>query len=282
MQPRIFRGFFRGGCPWPRSDKSDRLAAVDGDTVTCSIALKGKKTVATDTKMTMIKKERSTMELAAKQEKKTTAGQTTALSVPRTGRGLLTTKNMVLIAMFGALSGVLMYIQMPVPFAPPFYKLDFCDVPVLIGSFTMGPVAGILIAAVKILISLVLRGTQTAGVGEFSNWVQACSLSVPAALFYQHRKTRDSAFIGMAAGVVVMVAVACLTNAYIMLPAYAKAFHMPIDALVAMGTAVNPRIDSLMAFVLLAVAPFNLLKGALVAVLTALIYKRVSVIIKSV
>ena len=154
--------------------------------------------------------------------------------------------------------------------------------PVLIGSFTMGPVAGILIAAVKILISLVLRGTQTAGVGEFSNWVQACSLSVPAALFYQHRKTRDSAFIGMAAGVVVMVAVACLTNTYIMLPAYAKAFHMPIDALVAMGTAVNPRIDSLMAFVLLAVAPFNLLKGALVAVLTALIYKRVSVIIKSV
>lgn len=219
------------------------------------------------------------MELAAKQ-KKTLGDSQTALAAAGREQRLLTTKNMVLIAMFGALSGVLMYIQMPVPFAPPFYKLDLCDVPVLIGSFTMGPLAGVLIAAVKILISLVLRGTQTAGVGEFSNWVQACSLSVPAALLYAHKKTKHSAFAGMAIGVAVMVAVACLTNTYIMLPAYAKAFHMPIDALVAMGTAVNPRIDTLMAFVLLAVAPFNLLKGTVVALVTALIYKRVSVIIK--
>ncbi len=204
------------------------------------------------------------MELAAKQEHK-----------------LMTTKNIVLMAMFGALSGLLMYIQMPVPFAPPFYKLDFCDVPVLIGSFAMGPVAGGVIAALKILISLVLRGTQTAGVGEFSNWVQACSLSIPAALIYQRSKSRKSAIFGMAAGILTMVIIACVTNTYIMLPAYAKAFHMPIDNLVAMGTAVNPHINSLMAFVLLAVAPFNLLKGVLVGLVTTLIYKRVSIIIKA-
>lgn len=204
------------------------------------------------------------MELTAKQERK-----------------LMTTKNMVLMAMFGALSGLLMYIQMPVPFAPSFYKLDFCDVPVLIGSFAMGPVAGAVIAALKILISLVLRGTQTAGVGEFSNWVQACSLSIPAALIYQRNKSRKSAMLGIAAGIITMVIIACVTNTYIMLPAYAKAFHMPIDNLIAMGTAVNPHINNLMAFVLLAVAPFNLLKGVLVGLITTLIYKRVSIIIKS-
>ncbi len=204
------------------------------------------------------------MELAAKQERK-----------------LMTTKNMVLMAMFGALSGVLMYIQMPVPFAPPFYKLDFCDVPVLIGAFAMGPWAGGVIAALKILISLVLRGTQTAGVGEFSNWVQACSLCIPAALVYQRKKSRGSAMAGMALGVLVMIIVACITNTYIMLPAYAKAFHMPIDALVEMGSAVNPSINSLLTFMLLAVVPFNLLKGTLVAVITTLIYKRVSIIIKN-
>lgn len=204
------------------------------------------------------------MELAAKQERK-----------------LMTTKNMVLMAMFGALSGVLMYIQVPVPFAPSFYKLDFCDVPVLIGSFAMGPLAGAVIAGLKILISLVLRGTQTAGVGEFSNWVQACSLCIPAALVYQRKKNRHTAMAGMVLGVIVMVVVACFTNTYIMLPTYAKAFHMPMDALIAMGSAVNPRINSLMAFVLLAVAPFNLLKGTLVAVITTLIYKRVSIAIKS-
>lgn len=198
----------------------------------------------------------------------------------RQEKKLLTTKNMVLMAMFGALSGVLMYFQIPVPFAPSFYKLDFCDVPVLIGSFAIGPAAGLIIAALKILISLVLRGTQTAGVGELSNWIQACSIAVPAALIYKHNKTKHSAIIGMAAGVITMAVVACFTNTYIMLPAYAKAFHMPIDALVSMGTAVNPSINSLLTFVLLAVAPFNLLKGTLVAIVTALIYKRVSIVIK--
>lgn len=194
---------------------------------------------------------------------------------------LLTTKNMVLIAMFGALSGLLMYIQVPVFFAPSFYKLDFCDVPVLIGSFALGPAAGVMIGAVKILISLVLRGSQTAGIGECSNWIQACSLAVPAAIIYQRYKTKNSAVLGMVAGVVLMVIVACFTNSMILLPAYAKAFHMPIDSLIAMGTAVNPHINGLTAFILLAVAPFNLLKGGLVSLITTLIYKRVSIIIKT-
>ena len=197
------------------------------------------------------------MELAARQEKK-----------------LLSTKNMVIMAMFGALSGLLMYIQVPVPFAPSFYKLDFCDVPVLIG-------AGAVIAAIKILISLVLRGTQTAGIGELSNWIQACSLAIPAALIYRHHKSKASAILGMAAGVAVMVLVGCFTNTYILLPTYARAFQMPMDALIGMGTALNPRINSLAAFVLLAVAPFNLLKGSLVSLVTALIYKRVSIVIKN-
>ena len=213
------------------------------------------------------------MEAAAKQKKQVKQTANT--------RGLFTTKNMVLMAMLGALSGLLMYIQVPVPFAPSFYKLDFCDVPVLIGSFALGPAAGAVIAAVKILISLVLRGTQTAGIGECSNWVQACSLASPAALIYKHKKSKNSAVLGMAAGVVLMVAVACFTNSFILLPAYAKAFHMPMDALIAMGTALNPRINGLTAFVLLAVAPFNLVKGTLVSVVTILIYKRVSTIIKN-
>ena len=74
------------------------------------------------------------MEAAAKQKKQVKQIANT--------RGLFTTKNMVLMAMLGALSGLLMYIQVPVPFAPSFYKLDFCDVPVLIGSFALGPAAG--------------------------------------------------------------------------------------------------------------------------------------------
>ena len=68
----------------------------------------------------------------------------------------------------------------------------------------------------------------------------------------------------MAAGTVLMTVVGCFLNAFVLLPAYAKAFGMPIDGLVGMGTAVNKHITDLKTFVILAVGPFNLLKGVLV------------------
>ena len=88
------------------------------------------------------------------------------------------------------------------------------------------------------------------------------------------------AMIGMAAGTVFMAFIGCFLNAYVLLPAYAKAFSMPIDALVGMGTAVNGHITNLLTFVVFAVAPFNLLKGAMVSVVVLLIYKKISPILK--
>ena len=80
-------------------------------------------------------------------------------------------------------------------------------------------------------------------------------------------------------GTGMMVIVGCVINAYVLLPVYAKAFQMPLDALIGMGTAVNPAINSLLTFVVLAVAPFNILKGLIVAVITFLLYKHVSPIL---
>ena len=85
--------------------------------------------------------------------------------------------------------------------------------------------------------------------------------------------------IGMIAGTLFMAFIGCFLNAFVLLPAYGKAFGMPVDALVAMGTAVNPAINSLLTFVVLAVAPFNILKGLIVAVITFLLYKHVSPIL---
>ena len=84
----------------------------------------------------------------------------------------------------------------------------------------------------------------------------------------------------MLTGTVLMAAVGCVLNAYVLLPAYSVAFQMPLDALVAMGTAVNSSVDSLLTFVLFAVAPFNLLKGVLVSAIVFLIYKKISPILK--
>lgn len=184
------------------------------------------------------------------------------------------------IGMLGAVALVLMLFEIPLPFAPSFYKIDFSEVPVLIGSFAMGSVAGVLIELVKILLKLLTIGSTTAGVGDVANFLIGISFCLPAAFIYRKMHSKKGAIIGMAAGTIFMTLVGCFLNAYVLLPTYAKAFQMPIDALVAMGTAVNGRITSLFTFVAFAVAPFNLLKGVLVSLVVALIYKKISPILK--
>ena len=185
------------------------------------------------------------------------------------------------IAMLGAVATVLMLFEFPIPFiAPPFYEMDFSEVPVLVGAFAMGPVAGIAIEAIKILLNFVINGTITAGVGELANFIFGCAFLLPAALIYRKNKTRKNAIIGMAIGTVVMTVAACIINALVLLPAYGAAFGMPVDAFVQMGTYINKAIDSLFTFAVLAVGPFNLIKGIAVSAIVLLIYKRIRVILK--
>lgn len=189
-------------------------------------------------------------------------------------------RTIVQVGMLAAISVVLMLFEIPLPFAPSFYEIDFSEVPVLVGAFAMGPVAGMAIELVKILLNFVITGTDTAGVGELANFIIGCSLCVPAAIIYKKKKTRKSALTGMVVGTVLMVVIGCFINAYVMLPVYAKAFGLPIDALIQMGTAVNPNITSLTSFVIFAVAPFNLLKAVLVSLVVLLIYKKISPVFK--
>lgn len=193
---------------------------------------------------------------------------------------LLSARGLTAISLLSALSIILMLFEIPLWFAPSFYKIDFSEVPVLIGAFALGPVAGVLIELLKILLNLIVNGTETAFVGEIANFIVGCSLVVPSAIIYHFKRTKKSALFGMALGTVVFVVAGCILNAYLLLPTYAGLFHMPIDALVAMGTAINPGIDSMFTFVLFAVAPFNLVKGVAVSIITAFLYKYVSPIIK--
>lgn len=184
------------------------------------------------------------------------------------------------IGMLGAIATVLMLFEIPLPFAPAFYQIDLSEVPVMVGCFTMGPVAGAVIELIKILLNFALNGTITAGVGEIANFLIGCALVVPAGMIYRKKRTRKGAIAGMAAGTVFMTIVGCFLNAYILLPTYAKAFEMPIDALIGMGSALNKNISDLFTFVAFAVAPFNLLKGVLVSLIVFLIYKKISPIFR--
>ena len=189
-------------------------------------------------------------------------------------------RGVVQIGMLSAIAIILMQFEVTLPFAPPFYKIDFSEIPVLIGCFVMGPLAGEIVELIKVILNVVISGTTTGGVGDIANFLIGCAMCVPAGMIYKKYHTRKSALAGMAVGTVFMTVIGCILNAYVLLPVYAKAFEMPIDALVAMGTAVNHSITSLSTFVIFAVAPFNLLKGVLVSFIVFLIYKKISPIFK--
>ena len=189
-------------------------------------------------------------------------------------------RTLAIVGMLSAVAVVLMAFEIPLPFAPVFYKIDFSEVPVLIGCFTMGPLAGAAIELLKNLLHVVISGTQTAGVGEVANFLIGCAFIVPAGVIYHKKHTRRGALIGMASGTVLMSVIGGVLNAYVLLPVYAKAFGMPLDVLVEMGTEVNGNITSVATLVLFAVTPFNLLKGVLVSLVVFLIYKKISPIFR--
>ena len=179
------------------------------------------------------------------------------------------------VGIFAAIAAVLMYLEFPLPFAPGFYELDFSEIPVLICSFSMGPVAGVVCEFLKVVLKLFLKGTSTAFVGDLANFVVGCSLILPASVVYFANKTKKGAIIGMAVGTVCITAIGSLFNAVYLIPTFSVLFGQPLDVIVGMGTDINPAITSVNTLVLFAVAPFNLLKGAIDSVITFFLYKHI-------
>ena len=182
-------------------------------------------------------------------------------------------------AIFASLAGVLMFLEIPLFFAPSFYKIDLSEIPILICTFYLGPVAGVAAELVKIMVKLLLKGTSTAFVGDFANFVVGCSFVLPASIIYHARPGKRSALVGMVAGTLVMTVFGSAFNAIYLLPKFAALYGMPMEAIIGMGTKINPRITSVGTLVLFAVVPFNLLKGVIDSALTFLLYKRISPIL---
>lgn len=190
------------------------------------------------------------------------------------------TAYMTKIGLLSAMAMVLMYFDFPLWFAPPFYKIDLSDLCALIGAFALGPIAGVLIEALKNVLILLFKGSSTLFVGEVSNFIIGCSFVLPAAIIYTHKKSKKQALIGMTAGTVCMATVGSLMNAFALIPAYVSIMNIPLESIIAMGNAVNGKIHDIYSLVFWAVVPFNLLKGIIVSLITALIYKKISVMLK--
>ena len=186
-------------------------------------------------------------------------------------------KRVSIVGICAAIATVLHILDFPLPFlAPEFYKLDFSELPVMLCGFYLGPSATVVCEAVKILLKLLLKGTSTAFVGDFANFFVGCSLVLPAVIIYHAHKSKHSAKVGLVVGTIVMTLFGSAFNGIYLLPKFSQLYGLPLDTIIAMGSAINASIQNVTTFVCFAVAPLNLVKGGAVSILTLLLYKRVA------
>lgn len=189
-------------------------------------------------------------------------------------------KQLLTITLMAVISFIIMFLEMPLPIFPEFLKVDLSDLPALITGLALGPVAGILVELLKNLLHL-LR-TSTMGIGELANFLVGVALILPSSIIYKKNQNIKVLAVSMVGGILLMGLVGGLANYFILLPFYQNALGFPMEAIVGMGSAVNPAIKDTFSLILYAIVPFNILKGIIVTIFTIALYKRVSPLIKSI
>ncbi|MBO5248164.1 MAG: ECF transporter S component [Clostridia bacterium] len=187
-------------------------------------------------------------------------------------------RNLAVTAIFAAISAVLMYIQIGLPILPSFLKFDFSDFPALIVSFAVSPWHGALVCLLKNLLHLLT--TTTAGVGELNNFIIATLFVVPAGIVYHRNKTRKTALIGAVTGTVSSAVLSVIYNYFIGYPLFSAALGIPMVGIVGMYSGILPSADTLWEALLIFNLPLTLVKGAVSTLITMLIYKRISPLLK--
>ena len=193
-----------------------------------------------------------------------------------TKKKTINVRYMTMTAMLSAVAFVLMFLEFNVPFMPSFIKMDLSELPALIGAFAMGPASGVIICLIKNLLHLLM--STTGGVGELSNFILGALFVIPAGLMYKKKKGRKSALIGSLIGAVVMAVVSVFSNYFIVYPVYTA--FMPMDTIISMYQAILPSADTLLKCLLIFNMPFTFVKGLINVIITFLIYKHISPIIK--
>ena len=173
-------------------------------------------------------------------------------------------------AILTSMAVTLMYFEFPLPFMPPFLKFDFSELPVLFGTFALGPLWGIVIELLKNLIHL--PATATMGIGEFSNFLTGSIFVGTAGLVYRKMRTRPGVALSVVVGTLALAVIAVPVNAYITLPLYASAMGFSTEAIIDMCTSVNPLVKDKLSLLLSVFVPFNLIKGFGVGLWAFLIY----------
>lgn len=193
---------------------------------------------------------------------------------------VLTTKNLTMIAMFSAISAVLMVFEIQLPFSPSFIKFDFSDLPVMLGGFLIGPFAGGIIAFMKILLHFLLNGTTSFFVGDLSNLLLTLSFVLPASFIYQQKKTKKTTIQGLLVSIICTSLLAIIFNLFLAFPLYLKVLNLKMVDLINMIHVVNPLVKDVFTMIIFSLLPFNLFKYSIVSMITMLSYKKLSILFK--
>lgn len=166
------------------------------------------------------------------------------------------------ISLLGAMAVVLMYFEFPIPFLPfPWLKIDLSDIPALIGGFAFGPLSAVIIELLKNILILVVKGTDSAFIGQVANFIIGVFMVVPASYMYKCKKGKKSIVLGMLIGFIVVQILGILTNLYIFLPLYGM-------------TSMTTK--ELTNYITVGLIPFNGIKAIMVYVITYMLYKKLA------
>ena len=202
--------------------------------------------------------------------------QKTATPTNSSTRTRINVRKMTGIGMLSAVSFIFMFFDFSVPFMPSFIKMDLSDFPALIGSFAYGPVSGVIICLIKNLLHLFM--SSTGGVGELSNFMLSASFVLIAGLLYKWKKNRRYALLGSLAGALTMGVFSILSNYFLVYPIYYN--FMPEEAILAAYQLIFPGVKNILQCLIVFNAPFTFLKGMLSVLVTFLVYKKLSPLLK--
>lgn len=190
----------------------------------------------------------------------------------------LNTRTMTMIAMLSGISFVLAFFEFPVPLSPSFARMDLSDLPALIGAFAFGPIVGVMVELLKNLLQLL--STSTGGVGELANFLMGGTYVYIAGIIYSKNKNIKTAWSAVVVSSITMGIMAAITNYYILLPVFEQ--FMPVDQLIASFGEFIPFIKTKADVVIFNAFPFNVLKGLAIGLITTLIYKKLSPLLKEI
>lgn len=194
---------------------------------------------------------------------------------------IFTAKYIAKVGIFSALAFILYIFNFPLPFFPSFLEIHLSDFPALICGFALGPLGGALTVLVKILIKLPF--TNTMCVGEFSDLINGLLFVLPASIIYGKNKNKKSAVIGITVGGIASVIGSIFANWLIIIPFYLRVMHWDLATIVNVCSKVIPFITETNfypCYLFISVLPFNTLRCVIASLLTILVYKRISILLK--